>query len=171
MPRKANPDRPEFAKLIAEAREQKHLSQLQLGQLIGRDTASIKKYEGGKVMPPFFILLKIADALSLNAWHLANLIAKTDTSGKWLDAAFEDIAWIFSLTHASVDYQHNSENINIRQGLRNTNCKKLDFLFVIANILQVAQNEYRTIVATKTDDLAHDILSGRRPHLESNTNS
>ena len=42
MPRSANPYRPEYAKIISDARIKHNLSQLQLGQLIGRDAASIK---------------------------------------------------------------------------------------------------------------------------------
>ena len=45
MPRKANPNRPEYAQIIASAREEKGISQELFGHLIGRDAASVKKYE------------------------------------------------------------------------------------------------------------------------------
>lgn len=166
MPRKANPNRPEYAKLIAEAREGLNLSQQQLGQLIGRDTATVKKYEGGKILPPFFVLMKIADQLSLDKKYLANLVMKEDSAVNWLDTAFEEIAWIFNLIQTGIDYQNNSENIHIHQHLRKKSCKKLDFLFEISNILRLAQNEYKNIIGAKTDSFVNDVLSGSRPDLE-----
>ena len=160
MPRKANPDRPKYAQLIAEAREQKHLSQLELGKLIGRDAASVKKYEGGKVVPPFFVLMKIADELSLDKRELANLVIKEDSSDKWLDAAFEEIAWVFTLIKADVNLQEKSEHIIFSYDARERAYNKLDFLFKISGILQYAHMKFNEIAASETDEFVKGLFRG-----------
>ncbi len=158
MPRKANPDRPEYAKIIAEARKQQNLSQLQLGQLIGRDTATIKKYEGGKVVPPFFVLMKIADVLSLDKRLLADLVMKEDSAANWLDAAFEEIAWIFNLTNTYMIFQGRTDKISFSYDTRKRDYNKLDFLFVISRILQDGHKRFNNFVASETDDFVKSLF-------------
>ncbi len=158
MPRKANPDRPEYAKVIAEARNQKNLSQFQLGQLIGRDTATIKKYEGGKVLPPFFVLMKISHVLSLDERLLANLVMKEDLSDNWLDAAFEEITWIFNLIETDVNFQNKSDIISFSYNAKKRSLDKLDFLFVISIILQEARIKYNDFVTSKTNNFVRNLF-------------
>ena len=160
MPRKANPDRPEYAKIIAEARNQQNLSQFQLGQLIGRDTATIKKYEGGKVLPPFFVLMKISDVLSLDKRLLANLVMKEDLSANWLDAAFEEIAWIFNLIETDVDFQNKSDIISFSYNAKERSFDKLDFLFEISGILQEARIKFNDFVTSETNDFIKHLFRG-----------
>ena len=160
MPRKANPDRPEYAKIIAEARNQQNLSQFQLGQLIGRDTATIKKYEGGKVLPPFFVLMKISDVLSLDKRLLANLVMKEDLSNNWLDAAFEEIAWIFNLIETDVDFQNKSDIISFSYNAKERSFDKLDFLFEISGILQEARIKFNDFVTSETNDFIKHLFRG-----------
>lgn len=158
MPRKANPDRPEYAKIISEARKQRDLSQQQLGQLIGRDTATIKKYEGGKVVPPFFVLMKIADQLSLDKKYLANLVMKEDSAVNWLDTAFEEVAWIFNLTKTDMNFQDMADKISFSYDTRERDYDKLDFLFVISGILQDAHMRFNNFVASETDDFVKGLF-------------
>ena len=158
MPRKANPDRPEYAKVIAEARNQKNLSQFQLGQLIGRDTATIKKYEGGKVLPPFFVLMKISRVLSLDERLLASLVMKEDLSDNWLDAAFEEITWIFNLIETDVDFQNKSDIISFSYNAKKISLDKLVFLFEISIILQEARIKYNDFVTSKTNNFVRDLF-------------
>ena len=160
MPRKANPDRPEYAKIIAEARNQQNLSQFQLGQLIGRDTATIKKYEGGKVLPPFFVLMKISDVLSLDKKLLANLVMKEDLSDNWLDAAFEEIAWIFNLIETDVNFQNKSDIISFSYNAKERSFDKLDFLFEISGILQEARIKFNDFVTSETNDFIKHLFRG-----------
>ena len=160
MPRKANPDRPEYAKIIAEARNQQNLSQFQLGQLIGRDTATIKKYEGGKVLPPFFVLMKISDVLSLDKRLLANLVMKEDLSNNWLDAAFEEIAWIFNLIETDVNFQNKSDIISFSYNAKERSFDKLDFLFEISGILQEARIKFNDFVTSETNDFIKHLFHG-----------
>ena len=158
MPRKANPDRPEYAKVIAEARNQKNLSQFQLGQLIGRDTATIKKYEGGKVLPPFFVLMKISRVLSLDERLLASLVMKEDLSDNWLDAALEEITWIFNLIETDVDFQNKSDIISFSYNAKKISLDKLVFLFEISIILQEARIKYNDFVTSKTNNFVRDLF-------------
>ncbi len=160
MPRKANPNRPEYAKIIAEARNQQNLSQFQLGQLIGRDTATIKKYEGGKVLPPFFVLMKISDVLSLDKRLLANLVMKEDLSDNWLDAAFEEIAWIFNLIETEVNFQNKSDIISFSYNAKEKSFDKLDFLFEISGILQEARIKFNDFVTSETNDFIKHLFRG-----------
>ena len=158
MPREANPDRPLYAKIIAEGRKDLQLSQLQLGQLIGRDTASIKKYEGGKVVPPFFVLMKIATTLNLNGKYLAELVLQTESTNTWLDAAFEEISWIFELIGPDMSFSGKSEKILFHWDTRARTCDKLEFLLTVSDILQQAQIEYNKIVARKTERFVKDLF-------------
>ena len=160
MPRKANPDRPEYAKIIAEARNQQNLSQFQLGQLIGRDTATIKKYEGGKLLPPFFVLMKLSDVLSLDKRLLANLVMKEDLSDNWLDAAFEEIAWIFNLIETDVNFQNKSDIISFSYNAKEKSFDKLDFLFEISGILQEARIKFNDFVTSETNDFIKHLCHG-----------
>lgn len=161
MPRKANPNRPEYAKLIAESRENLNLSQQQLGKLIGRDTATVKKYEAGKILPPFFVLMKIADELSLNKRDLAIMVMKDDPAENWLDNAFEEIAWIFNLTKAAVNYRDQTDKICFYYDTRERSYDKLDFLFVISNILQRAHLQFNDIVTSKTDEFVNALFRNK----------
>ncbi len=158
MPRKANPNRPEYAKLIAEAREGQNLSQQQLGQLIGRDTATVKKYEGGKILPPFFVLMTIANELSLDKKFLANLVMKEASAENWLDAAFEEITWIFNLTKADMYFQNEPGKIYFTLDARKRAFDKLDFLLVISRILQDAHVKFNGYVASETDNIVKSLF-------------
>ena len=158
MPRKANPNRPEYAKIIAEARNQQNLSQFQLGQLIGRDTATIKKYEGGKVLPPFFVLMEISRVLSLDERLLASLVMKEDLSDNWLDAALEEITWIFNLIETDVDFQNKSDIISFSYNAKKISLDKLVFLFEISIILQEARIKYNDFVTSKTNNFVRDLF-------------
>ncbi len=160
MPRKANPDRPEYAKIIAEARKQRNLSQMQLGQLIGRDTATVKKYEGGKVIPPFFVLMKIADQLSLDKKYLANLVMKEDSAENWLDTAFEEITWIFNLTNIDMNFQDMTDKISFSYNTKERDYDKLEFLLAIFDILQNAHMKFKDFVVSETDEFVKDLLRG-----------
>ncbi len=158
MPRKANPNRPEYAKLIAEARESQNLSQQQLGQLIGRDTATVKKYEAGKILPPFFVLMTIANELSLDKKSLANLVMKEASAENWLDAAFEEITWIFKLTKVGVYFQNKPDKICFTHDTRERVFDKLDFLLVISRILQDAHVTFNDYVASETDNFVKSLF-------------
>lgn len=52
----------ELAKRIRQAREEAHISQLELGKAVGVSDKSISSYEKGRSMPPFNKLKKIAQA-------------------------------------------------------------------------------------------------------------
>ena len=161
MPRSANPYRPEYAKIISDARIKHNLSQLQLGQLIGRDAASIKKYEGGKVLPPFFVLMKIADVLALDKRELAELVIRRDADSKWLDAALEDIAWIFNQIDVDIETHQKPSQVFINHGTVNNTFDKLNFLFELSAILDSAHDEYVHIVTSKASNFVKSILSGK----------
>ncbi len=161
MPREANPDRPLYAKIIAEGRKEQQLSQLQLGQLIGRDAASIKKYEGGKVVPPFFVLMKIAETLNLNSRYLAELVMQTESSKTWLDAACEEISWIFELIGSGMSFPGKPEQILLHWDTRERTCDKLEFLLTVSGILHQAQIEYNKIVADKTERFVKDLFRNK----------
>lgn len=160
MPRKTNPNRPEYAKIITGARIEKKLSQLQLGQLIGRDAASIKKYEGGKIVPPFFVLMKISDVLVLNKQYLVELVLMTDSTGNWLDAALEEISWIFPLCNIHIDTGDDPKTITIYYGSQKRECEKMRFLFDISWLLQGAHQKYVDIVTSSTNDLIKNLFHG-----------
>ena len=64
--RKPNPNRPRYASLISEARAAKGWTQAQLGEAVGKDAATIKKYEGGTRIPPFDVLYDICLALDVS---------------------------------------------------------------------------------------------------------
>lgn len=94
MPRKPNPSRPRYASMIAEARNAKGWTQTELGERVGKDGASIKKYEGGKVVPPFDTLFRICKVLELDPYDVMDLDLKhsnSDTFRYFIDIPFEEI--------------------------------------------------------------------------------
>ncbi len=66
MARPANPNRPEYARLIAEARKQHGLTQEMLGKKIKRSAAVVKKYEAGKVVPTYKVQKRLIKVLELD---------------------------------------------------------------------------------------------------------
>lgn len=162
MPREANPDRPLYAQLIAEGRKKRQLSQLQLGQLIGRDAASIKKYEGGKVVPPFFVLMKIADVLNLNRSYLAKLVIQSESSDAWLNAACEEIFWVFDIIdEVGISLSDKPNEVVFYWDTREKVYDKMNFLLEVSDILQQAQIEYNKIVASNTNRFVKDLFRNK----------
>lgn len=66
MARPANPNRPEYAKLIAEARKQHGLTQEELGKKIKRSAAIVKKYEAGNTIPTYKVQKRLIKTLGLD---------------------------------------------------------------------------------------------------------
>lgn len=66
MPRPVNPNRPEYSRLIAEARKKHGFTQEALGKKIKRSAAVIKKYETGKVVPTYKIQKRLIKTLELD---------------------------------------------------------------------------------------------------------
>jgi len=159
MPRKANPNRPEYAQIIASAREEKQISQELFGHLIGRDAASVKKYEGGKVVPPFFVLMRIAKELSLDKELLVTLILQTENSTKWLDSALSEADLIFSNSDIGIASLHDPERIQLQLDGKEATCDKLEFLFKIADILQSAKERYNQMVVSEADSFAKSLIN------------
>ena len=162
MPREANPNRPLYAQLIAEGRKKRQLSQLQLGRLIGRDAASIKKYEGGKVVPPFFVLMKIADVLYLDRSYLANLVMQSEPSDAWLNAACDDIFWIFDIINeVGISLSDKPNEVVFFWDTRERVYDKMNFLLEVSDILQQAQIEFNNIVASNTNRFVKNLFRNK----------
>ena len=66
MPRPANPNRPEYAKIIAEARKDHNLTQKELGKKIKRSAEVVKKYEAGCVIPTQKVQKRLIRILELD---------------------------------------------------------------------------------------------------------
>ena len=64
-----------LAQLIAEQREQKHLSQSQLAELSGINQAHISRIESGKSKPTMPTVFRICKALSIDPLVLADMLA------------------------------------------------------------------------------------------------
>ena len=161
MPRPANPNRPKYAKVIADTRKEKELSQSFLGHLIGRDAASIKKYESGAVIPPFFVLLDIAFELNINRYELVDMVVEEISDpDQWIQDAFEDIEWSFGQTSILITSLHRPERFMIQYEDKETIFPKIDFLFKVSEIMRFARKQYNDTVLTKTGHLTLDILNG-----------
>ena len=67
---------------IRRIRQERNLTQRQLGEMVGASEAYIRAYESGRRNPKPSSLEKIADALSVNPEVLANSDFDNDVRGK-----------------------------------------------------------------------------------------
>ena len=159
MPRVANPNRPEYARVLAEARADREISQAMLGNLIGRDAASIKKYEAGSVTPPFFVLLSLAKELSISGRRLVELVLHTiPDAEEWMRAAYEEADEFIGQTDVVATPLHNPERIVLQHEGKEKIISMPEFLFKVSDIMDFARHTYNDIVLTKTRNLMVDIL-------------
>ncbi len=56
----------DFGKEIKAARAKMHMTQKELAERIGKTVSSVRKYESGQTIPPFDVLMKIAEVLPLD---------------------------------------------------------------------------------------------------------
>lgn len=73
---------------IVHLRKLHHMSQLQLAEVIGKSQSAICAYENGEVIPPFDVLLMIAEALDAEPEGMMGLKSKA-LSKKELNAVYE----------------------------------------------------------------------------------
>ena len=83
---------------------------------------------------------------------------KEDLSDNWLDAAFEEITWIFNLIETDVDFQNKSDIISFSYNAKKISLDKLVFLFEISIILQEARIKYNDFVTSKTNNFVRDLF-------------
>ena len=65
-----------LAQIIAEQREQKHISQSQLAELSGINQAHISRIERGKSKPTMPTVFRICKALDIDPLVLADILAQ-----------------------------------------------------------------------------------------------
>ena len=87
---------------IKKHRKNQHLTQEQLGKMIGRTTSSIQKYESGKTEIPRSVLEDIADALDL---HLLDILLDTTDALEWYDARDDAIISLLYSLGCRVDIE------------------------------------------------------------------
>ena len=87
---------------LKKHRKNQHLTQEQLGKMIGRTTSSIQKYESGKTEIPRSVLEDIAAALDL---HLLDILLDPTDALEWYDARDDAIISLLYSLGCRVDIE------------------------------------------------------------------
>ena len=168
MPRKPNPNRPHYASMIATAREKANLTQSELGAAIGKDKSSIKKYEGGKVPPPFDVLYDICSVLGLDVFEVMGLDLKLGGStglNEFIDEPYQDFT---SLLDKDIkiaplsDSGYTDDSISILYDNHEGFTTKTDFILKSAAIRKRLQEEYQKKLSKELTQLAISIALGKQ---------
>ena len=69
-----------IGKFLAECRKQKNLTQEQLGEILGVSSKSISRWENGKNLPDYSILISLCNTLgiSINEFYYGQKMTDTD---------------------------------------------------------------------------------------------
>lgn len=166
MPRKPNPNRPLYASMIADAREKAGLTQSELGVAVGKDTSSIKKYEGGKVPPPFDVLFDICSFLNLDIFEVMGLDLKQGGSTgfhEYIDTPYNEFTSLLDkdINIAPLsDSGYTDNDISIVYNDHEGFTTKTDFILKSAAIRKRLQSEYQKKLAKELTQLAISIAEG-----------
>lgn len=166
--RKPNPDRPRYASMIADARVSKGWTQEQLGDAVGKDKATIKKYEGGTRVPPFDALYDICKALGLDVFDVMDLDLRHDYSTGYHQYVDEPFAEAEGLLSEDITIGNLSEmgvgtddQIYIHYGDKEGYTSKISFILEVASIKHRLKAEYNKALAEEVSRLAKDIAEGK----------
>ena len=166
--RKPNPNRPHYASLIAEARTAKGWTQAQLGEAVGKDGATIKKYEGGSRIPPFDVLYDMCKVLDINVFDAMNLDLRHDYSTgyhQYVDAPFEEIEGLLSedisIGNLSALGVGTDDQIYIHYGNKEGYTSKITFILEVAAIKRKLKEKYNEELSKEVSQLAKDIAEGK----------
>ena len=166
--RKPNPNRPRYASMIAEARAEKGWTQADLGAAIGKDAATIKKYEGGSRIPPFNVLYDICEVLGINVFDVMDLDLRCgDSTGyhQFVDESFSeveslisDVVYIRNLSEIGVG---TDDLISIQFGGKEGYTSKMTFVLEVEAIKRRLRAKYDEELAKAVCRLAVDIAEGK----------
>ena len=166
--RKPNPNRPRYASMIAEARAAKGWTQADLGAAIGKDAATIKKYEGGSRIPPFNVLYDICEVLGINVFDVMDLDLRCgDSTGyhQFVDESFSeveslisDVVYIRNLSEIGVG---TDDLISIQFGGKEGYTSKMTFVLEVEAIKRRLKAKYDEELSKAVCRLAVDIAEGK----------
>ena len=168
--RKPNPNRPQYASTIAEARAKKGWTQAQLGEKVGKDAATIKKYEGGTRIPPFDVLYDICEVLGINVYDVMDLDLRNDYSTgfhQFVDEPFAEIESLLNEDISTVTLSDigagTSNGVLVHYNEKEGYISKMEFILKVAEIKRKLQAIYDMQLSEAVSKLAIDIAEGRYP--------
>lgn len=165
MTKQPNPNRPEYARIIAEARERNGWTQAQLGRFSKRDQASIKKYEGGKVVPPFFVLTDLANELSIDKKRIVRSVLSFLTfeqSQHWLKDAFNEVYDdVFAKGTIDADIIPSARRVWISYDNNGGTVDLISFLLKVDEIRRFCRYHYEDMLMSKVGALSIDVSNGK----------
>ena len=166
--RKPNPNRPRYASMIAEARAEKGWTQAELGAAIGKDAATIKKYEGGSRIPPFNVLYDICEVLGINVFDVMDLDLRYGHSTGYHQFVDEPFAEAEGLLSDDISIGNLSEmdigtddEIYIHYRDKEGYTSKMTFVLEVEAIKRRLRAKYDEELAKAVCRLAVDIAEGK----------
>ncbi|MDY6290702.1 MAG: helix-turn-helix transcriptional regulator [Succiniclasticum sp.] len=166
--RKPNPNRPWYASAIAEARMKKGWTQAQLGEAVGKDGATIKKYEGGSRVPPFDVLYDICKVLGIDVFDVMDLDLRYGYSTgyhQFVDEPFSDAVALLSddisIGNLSEMGIGTDDQIYIHYGDKEGYTSKMTFILEVQAIKRRLKEKYYEELSKEVSQLAKDIVDGK----------
>ncbi len=166
--RKPNPNRPRYASMIAEARTAKGWTQVQLGEAVGKDGATIKKYEGGSRIPPFDVLFDMCKVLGIDVFDVMDLDLRYGHSTGYHQFVDEPFAEAEGLLGDDISIGNLSEmgigtddQIYIHYGDKEGYTSKMTFVLEVASIKRRLKEKYYEELSKEVSQLAKDIAEGK----------
>lgn len=166
--RKPNPNRPRYASMIADARASKGLTQAELGKAVQKDVATIKKYEGGKLIPPFDTLYNICKVLGIDVYDVMDLDLRYGHSTGYHQFVDEPFAEAEGLLSDDISIGNLSEmdigtddEIYIHYRDKEGYTSKMTFVLEVAAIKRRLKEKYYEELSKEVSQLAKDIAEGK----------
>ncbi len=164
--RKPNPNRPLYASMIADARITKGWTQAQLGAKVGKDAATIKKYEGGTRIPPFDVLYDICQALEIDVYDAMDLDLRLDYSTgyhQFVDAPYLEILALLDDDIKVVPLKEmgggTDDDIAIMYGDDEGYASKMKMIIAVAAIKRKLKQKYYEELSRLVTKMAKDIAT------------
>jgi transcriptional regulator with XRE-family HTH domain len=163
--RKPNPNRPHYATMISEARTAKGWTQAQLGEAVGKDVVTIKKYESGSRIPPFDSLSAVCKALDIDIRDVMNLDLRHGDSGTYKNFIETPYQEILSLINDDIDIfpvtdaGYTDNDVSIIHNNKEAITTKTDLILKVADIKDRLKADYRKKLTEAVNDLVINIVN------------